>query len=288
MAIRRRQDVNRLLGFIATGIARLCLLGWAATAVGAAGSPPWHELARGLELARFGGEPGPITILRIDLEHWQAVAVAASAGDGQRRTVRQWAEKHGLTAAINAGMYAADLSTHTGFFQVDDHVNNPLWNQRDYRQAACFEPRRLDLPRFVLHDLDVTPEDSLAARYRIVLQNLRLIKKPGENRWTPGERQWAEACLGEDRQGRMLWIYSPTPHAMHTWNERLLALPIGLVAAQHLEGGPEAKLWLADEALGDLPLALAEISADITGPGGWPVPNVLGIRPRPSTPPPTP
>ena len=95
---------------------------------------------------------------------------------------------------------------------------------------------------------------------------------PGQNRWAPGRRRWAEACLAEDDRGRMLWIHCRHPHDMHTFNEILLDLPLGLVAAQHLEGGAEAQFWIdpeIDDAAGNAALAI-------------PIPNVLGIRPRAS------
>jgi len=231
---------------------------------------PWQRLAPGLELARFQAGEAVVEVLRIDPELWQTVALAVSDLGGGNRTMRQWATEFDLTAVINAGMYATDLRTHTGYFHTGDHVNNPRWVQRDYRQAACFEPREAGLPRFVLQDLDAVPESTFVHHYDIVIQNLRLVRKPRENRWQPRPRRWSEACLGEDGQGRMLWIYCRRPLDMHAFNEIILDLPLDLVAAQHLEGGPQARLWLNPNRGGDQ-------SAD-SGPL---LPNVLGLRPRP-------
>ncbi len=226
----------------------------------------WRPLAPGLELADFKIERGTVRVLRVDPDRWQTVALAVSDVGGEPRPVHEWAQEFELTAVINAGMFALDRRTHTGYFRVGDHVNSKLWNQIDYRQAACFEPRDTSLPRFVLHDLDAAAESTFAHRYDIVIQNLRLIRKPGENRWSPNTRSWTEACLGEDADGRMLWIHCTTPHDMHTFNEILLDLPLDLVAAQHLEGGAQAQLWV-------------EGAAEDT-PRRVPVPNVLGLRPR--------
>jgi len=226
---------------------------------------PWIELSPGLDLARF--DDASLTVLRIDPDLWETVALAVSEQGGALRSARQWGRDHGLRAVINAGMYAEDHLTHTGYFRIGDHVNNGIWNRKDYKQAACFGPRDPSLPLFALRDLDAAPESTFAHRYDVVIQNLRLIKNDAENRWSPGTRRWSEACLGEDSQGRMLWIHCRKPRTMHDLNEELLALPIDLVAAQHLEGGVQAQLWV-DPELADLDL------------GGWPVPNVLGIRPR--------
>jgi hypothetical protein len=243
---------------------------------------PWHPVAAGLELAVFPVGPAAIHVLRCDPEQWETVALAVSELGGPPRTARAWAEDFGLTAAINAGMYDTDLSTHIGYFRTGEHVNNPVWVQRGYRQAACFEPRDPDRPRFILKDLDAHDPAVFADRYGIVIQNLRLISKPGENRWQPDTRPWAEACLGEDDQGRMLWIYCRHPHSMHEFNEILLALPLGLVAAQHLEGGRQAQLWVAvdDLALRGGQPPPQTWRAGRGGNAGWPVPNVLGLRPR--------
>jgi len=272
------------------------VLVWLLTAAAALGDPAraapnpaeqtdsaaWRLLAPGLELATFTVGSASIQVLRSDPERWQTVALAVSELGGAPRAARAGGAEFGLTAVINAGMYGDDLRTHTGHFRTGDHVNNPRWNQKDYRQAACFEPRESGLPRFVLMDLDMHPPAAFADRYDIVIQNIRLIRKPGENRWPPDTRPWSEACLGEDDQGRMLWIYCRQPHSMHAFIEILLALPLALVAAQHLEGGLQAQLWVASTAPaaavpphvtnGHQPPPLAQ--------PGWPVPNVLGLRPR--------
>ena len=69
---------------------------------------------------------------------------------------------------------------------------------------------------------------------------------------------------------------------MHDLNLELLAAGIGLVAAQHLEGGPEAQLYVHAgntelEMFGSFETGFKE---DDTNAIPWPVPNVLGVRPR--------
>lgn len=255
-------------------------------AAGDEAAVPWLTLAAGLELTAFKVGQASVLVLRSDPERWETVALAVTANGGEPRSARAWGEQHGLVAVINAGMYDIDRRTHMGYFRIDEHVNSGAWTTRRYQQAACFEPREPGLPRFVLMDLDRHEPADFADRYRIVVQNLRLIRKPRENRWFDVTRPWSEACLGEDGQGRQLWIYCRQPHVMRDFNEILLALPIDLVAAQHLEGGVQAQLWVA---LTDL-LGSGGVSAlpaewptgQLTG-AGWPVPNVLGLRAR-STP----
>jgi hypothetical protein len=238
-----------------TGVLVLLLL------AGTAMASPWRILAPGLELATFAD----ITVLRVDPDAWETVALAHTDVGGDRRTPAAWAADFGLTAVINAGMFATDHATHTGYFRTGEHVNNGVWVRRDYRQIACFEPREDGLPRFRLQDLDLIEGTDFAERYEVVIQNIRLVRRPGQNRWSPSKRRWSEACLGEDSRGRMLWIHASVPRDMHTLVDVLLDLPLDLVAAQHLEGGRQAQLWVAGEPIAD---------------HGLPLPNILGIRPR--------
>lgn len=255
-----------------------------AAAAGEPSEPAWRGLAPGLELAVFAAGQAAIKVLRADPELWETVALAVTGVGGEPRSARAWGEEFGLHAVINAGMFDVDRRRHTAYFRAGEHVNNANWAQRGYRQAACFEPREEGLPRFQLLDLDDELPPPLADSYEIVVQNMRLIRKPGDNRWPAGTRPWSEACLGEDGQGRLLWIYCRQPHTMHDFNEILLSLPLGLVAAQHLEGGVQAQMWVSPAALrspgGGREGPPAAWRAEQLGEAGWPVPDVLGLRPR--------
>jgi hypothetical protein len=123
---------------------------------------------------------------------------------------------------------------------------------------------------------------SILNDYNSVIQNLRLIKKPGTNLWKQQNREWSEAAIGEDKEGRILFIYSRSPLSMHDLNEELLASGIGIVAAQHLEGGFEAQFYLNQ---GDVEIDLfdsydAHSSEGKGNAEAWPIPNIIGIRPR--------
>jgi len=124
--------------------------------------------------------------------------------------------------------------------------------------------------------------DTILADYASAVQNLRLIKRPGLNRWSQQSQKWNEAALGEDDQGRILFIFCPLRLSMHELNEELLASDIGLVAAQHLEGGPQAQLYVH---VGTVEREMLGGQDTFLGQDNWsaaprPVPNVLGIRPR--------
>ncbi|MEN8007800.1 MAG: phosphodiester glycosidase family protein [Candidatus Krumholzibacteriota bacterium] len=235
------------------GLALLAVIVAAATAVGA---EPWTELEAGLELARFDSrtresEPwGDLVVLRVDPTVWDLkVVAAAQQGDDRNRDIREWSEDFDLAAAINAGMYQADKKTHVGFCQVDGDVISKYPNK--YRSAVAFDPLAEDDPPFRIFDLDETPLEEIRDRYRTVVQNLRLIKRSGKNRWEPSSKRWREAALGEDARGRALLISCRFAWSMHDFNEILLELPLDLVCAQHLEGSGTARFWLNHPAHGE-------------------------------------
>lgn len=250
----------------------------------------WTTLAPGLEWGTFPINKtrtishAPINILRVDPKVWELVLTGKSWSNNQKnKTVKEWCKEHKLTAAINAGMFGTDYTTHVGYMGSNGHVNSSHINK--YKSVAAFNPKKgKDLPQFKIFDLD-TPEITIKAilkDFSSVVQNLRLIKRPGENRWSKQGRMWSEAALGEDQSGRPLFIFSRSPISMHDLNEELLAHDIGLVTAQHLEGGPEAQLYvqvgdITHEMFGSFAAPFPDNSSKLNN---WPIPNIIGIRPK--------
>ncbi len=267
------------------------MLLFAAIAVTTEATGAWTLLSPGLELGSFAvNKTSPagnsrITIIRIDPNRWELVLTGSSWDDKPgNKTAREWCEAHGFTAAINAGMFATDYSTHVGYMASKGHVNSSHVNH--YQSVAAFHPKKeKGLPAFRIFDLDdpgVTT-DSILNDYTSVVQNLRLIKRPGENRWRRQNKKWSEAALGEDRSGRVLFIFTRSPFTMHDFNRELLALGIGVVAAQHLEGGPQAQFYLhignvRREMFGSYETTFREHDEKAVP---WPIPNILGVRPKP-------
>ncbi len=250
----------------------------------------WTQLGPGMDMGKFAvknpriKKTANIVILRIDTKNWALELLGKSwSGETKNLTARGWAEKHNLTAAINAGMFATDYSTHVGYLRVKGHVNSRHVNK--YMSVAAFDPKeKKGLPEFRIFDLD-DPDvtmTKIVRDYHSVVQNLRLIKRPGENRWGQQNKLWSEAALGEDRAGRVLFILTRSPFTMHDFNRALLSLGIGVVAAQHLEGGPEAQLYVK---VGDVTVEMfgtfeTPYKEDDDNTASWVIPNVLGVRPK--------
>jgi len=248
----------------------------------------WDPLARGLEKARFStGRSTPagdstLVVIRADPQVWSPrLFIDTQDGSQGAYTAREWARTYDLAVVANAGMYARDYDTHVGYLRTaDGHVNSS--NVNHYKSIAAFEPKRSGLPPFRIFDLDETPIDTVKMRYRSVVQNLRLIKRPGENRWPPKEKRWSEMALAEDESGRMLFVFSRSPYSMHVFNEILLDLPLGIVAAQHLEGGPEASLYVnptGTSASSQMWVGSWETGFTESNDNEefWPIPNVIGL-----------
>jgi hypothetical protein len=249
----------------------------------------WTVVAPGMEFRTFAVteresvDDSQITILRIDPELWELVLIGKSwAGVSDNRTAKDWCEEYGLTSAINAGMFDVDGTTHVGHLSSKGHTNSRPVNK--YMSVAAFDPKREEFPEFRLFDLDVpdVTMDTIRRDFSSVVQNLRFIKKPCENRWSQQKEKWSEAALGEDSSGRVLFIFTRSPFSMHDLNLSLLSLGIGLVAAQHLEGGPEAQLYLqagsvTQELMGSYETSFQENDENAEL---WPIPNIIGVRPR--------
>jgi Phosphodiester glycosidase len=257
-------------------------------ALAATGTPGWQALAPGMELRYVtprgaGGFDSVITILRMDPKLWELALLGISqTGEAAGRSAREWCAKGRFTAAINAGMFSTDGRTHVGYMRSGEHVNSSKRNS--YQSVAAFNPRDANLAAFRLFDLDVpgVTLDTILKDYGSVVQNLRLIKRAGVNSWPQQEKKWSEAALAEDETGRILFVFSRAPLSMHDLNQELLGAGIGIVAAQHLEGGPEAQLYfqagrVEKELFGSYETAFRENDANAIP---WPIPIVLAVRPR--------
>ena len=256
----------------------------AAAAAPASGPLPWKTLQRGVEYVTIGpaaNAAGEIDqrlhVVRIDPKQAPLQAVMASAGDRKQRTAAAWCRERKLAVAINLGMYAQDKLTNVGHAHAPGHVNNARWS--DYKSVLAFGPKRPGLPAAALVDLDAPGAQAGLADYGTVVQNLRLIRTPGHSVWGKQERRWSEAAVAADKAGRILFIFTRRPYAMPELIDRLLALPLDITAAMHVEGGPEASLSIHAGGV-DLDLNGSYETGFNENDGEnaqWPIPNLIAV-----------
>jgi hypothetical protein len=278
---------------------QLCAAGVVLVLLGAQRESPaqsasvWRTLAAGMEIRvvqsrkqKLVGD-SKITVLRIDPSRWELELMGVfQTGESGGHTAREWSQTHKYAGAINAGMFQTDGKTHLGYLRSRDHAYNSRVNS--YQSVMAFDPHQPNkVPAFRMFDLDSPGVNlqAILADYASGVQNLRLVKRPGLNQWAQQSREWSEAAVGEDSEGRVLFIYSRSPFSMHDLNQELLVAGIGLVAAQHMEGGPEAQLYVH---AGDTELEMfgsyeTSFKENDENSAAWPVPNVIGARQRGTT-----
>ncbi len=251
-------------------------------------SETWHKVDDGLMYAFFDAAQktpigdSKIIVIKIDPHKYEFKLLSAKELKTDPKTIREWAEQFGLITAVNAGMFQADYKTNVGFMKNYNYYNNPRVHPRYHSVFACEPVDTVKNPRAKIFDSDEVEMKDIRSRYQVVIQNLRLVKRPGINRWQQQNKRWSEVALGEDVDGNILFIFSRSPYSMHDFNGMLLKLPIHLVSAQHLEGGPEASLYLkhGETELVRVGSFETDFNQNDSNKSMWPLPNVLGIVKR--------
>ena len=249
---------------------------------------PWRALAPGVEYRTFDlvkqpeAGDGRLHVVRVDPSKAELDLALASAHEGATKTAGQWADAKGYVVAINAGMYQTDYRKNVGYLRHGEHVNNGGWKS-SYQSVLAFGPKESGVPAAVMVDRDAEGAADVIAKYQSAVQNLRLLKSPGANVWSPNGRKWSEALVAQDAKGHLLFLFSRTPFEMADLNARLLKLPLEIVRAMHVEGGPEASLSIRTDDL-QLDLSGSYETGFFTSDGNdhqWRIPNVLGVRAKP-------
>ncbi|MDQ6801838.1 MAG: phosphodiester glycosidase family protein [Acidobacteriota bacterium] len=229
----------------------------------------WKSLQPGVDFTTVALNPqGTLYVVRVDPQ-LATLDVGLASEKGSPRTAAAWSRDAGMSVVINAGMFQSDQRSNVGYLRHGSHANNPRFNS--YRSVLAANPGTLWV------DLDQGKPD--LSKYKLVVQNLRLIATNRKNVWATSGRRWSEAALAEDSHGRLLFLFSRSPYSMHDFNEVLLKLPLDIRRAMHLEGGPEASLSIHAAGV-DLDLCGSYETAFSENDGNvrqWPIPNVLGI-----------
>lgn len=262
----------------------------------------WQQLDDGLQLALLdidtqpaddlqGPVPG-LTILRIAPKVYEFVALTSTELD-LVLTPEQWADEYDLTAVINASMYLPDKKTSTGYLRNGEHLNNAFVNKRFGNffvadplatprnpNATEVPPGMHSLAPVAILDRQTDDWENGMEQYSIVVQNFRMLSAAGTPLWPEDGDAFSIAAVGQDESGNILFIHCRPPLTVRRLTEELLALPLGIVRAMYVEGGPQASLhvragtirqtWSGRHAGDFWSMKDAE----------WLLPNVIGIRKR--------
>ncbi|MDR2893344.1 MAG: phosphodiester glycosidase family protein [Deltaproteobacteria bacterium] len=233
-----------------------------------------------------------LAVLRSDPAQVEYTLHMASE-DGLRSSLRDRAKRHGLVAAINAGMYLPDNSSNTGYLRSASHTNNG----RVVKNFGAFflaGPRKSGLPPARLLEKNQLGDklNEKIADYDIVAQNYRLTSGERSILWPDTAEAFSISALGRDAQGRILFIACETPLSPPDFARLILALPLEADLLMYLEGGGQAGLAVLD-AENAKPAGLntdtglykvwsgRHSGLRLGGLGGAnepPLPNVLGLR----------
>lgn len=249
----------------------------------------WKKLDNGLAYGQLlvkqdkSARQAVITIIKINPKLYEFTLLAASETKDEIMSAQDWAKKYGLTGAINAGMFLPDYLTNVGYMRNDKHLNNPRYNSK-YQSLLVFNPIGAAGKTFDIVDVSKKNFDTVSQSYQTVVQNLRLIKHRAHNVWKKSDKnkKWSEAALGIDKYGNALFIFSKTPFTMYEFNQLLINSDLKISAAQHLEGGPEASLYLKHNQFELILNGSYEtgFNENENNTYQWPIPNVIGFKKR--------
>jgi hypothetical protein len=244
----------------------------------------WRNLEKGLDMGIFQAPrksilgDSLIRILRANTNYFGLRLLNASSGDqGKRYSVKDWADKNGLVASINASMYQKDMKTSVSYMKTRQHTNS-AWVSKD-KTILAFDPNDKNLPPVQIIDQDCKDFNKLREFYGTLIQSIRMVSCHGKNMWEPSKKMWSTAAIGLDKQNRILFIHVRSPYTTHDLINMLLELPINLKQAMYVEGGADAQLYINTgkenhEFVGSYSSGSREHDENIFP---HPIPNVLGL-----------
>jgi hypothetical protein len=249
----------------------------------------WQELAPGLYLGTFDPRMRSkicnhkIVIFKIDPRFHSLKLLSASEMDRKPRTAKEWCKEFGLHAAINASMYQnMEPLKSTGYMRNEKHLNNSYVNPA-FGAFLCFNPVEASVPEVQIVDRRLQKDwKRVIKKYRTVVQNYRMISEGRKTGWPQREEIYGSAAIGMDRDNHVLFILSRSPFSTHDLIHILLSLPIHIVSAMYVEGGPEATLYLKvrDKEMTVVGTCEADTLESGTLKSIQRIPNVIGVVER--------
>ncbi len=238
----------------------------------------WQLVEKGLEYAHFPlAEQGDakLVVVRINPQYFDFVLHSTGKDASYPKTLDQWATEKKLVAVINASMYLPG-GRSTGYMRDGDYINNDhIAKKFGAFFVANRQKNKEHSAKIIEKSAQQTPH--FLQNYELIIQNYRLISSERKILWSAGGQKHSIAAVGEDAQGRILFMHCRTPIDAHTFATIILRLPLDVRTVMYVEGGAQAGMVLrqgntntfwggrhpADFFLGNVAVAL---------------PNVLGVQ----------
>ena len=253
------------------------------------GKVEWQELEKGLNYAsiplKMKSSVGnsKVDILKIDPLFFKFELIAAGEQKKDSKKADEWCKEKDLLAVVNAGMFKleGDYKTCTGYMKNYSYVNNPTLNNK-YRNVLAFNAKDATVPAVQIIDLSCQDWGVLKNKYNSFSQGLRMIDCNNVNSWQLQQKKWSMVLVGEDKEGKILFIFVRSPYRVHDFVNQLMALPINIKRLMYLEGGPEASFCLKHPSLNLDKCGSYEtgFNENDTNNQFWNIPNLIGIKRR--------
>ena len=268
---------------------RVTSVGATKTTVVCEAHPLRTELVPGITIERFLAPVAPsvpvgdrcVTVVRVDPAR-HTLQLHTARTEGGARTVDKWSESAKLEAVLNAAMYADDQRS-VGLMVSAGGVNNGGDN-RKYGGFLAWDRTRDAIPEVAAFGRDCPDFDLDAIRrdYRSVVQNYRLLDCQGHPIAWQDPKLFSAAVVGTDKRGWLVFAHVRTPYAMTDLAKVLAAPDLEMASAMHVEGGPEASLYVGAGGVLVREMGSYETGfmANDDNHDFWPIPNVLGVVPR--------
>jgi hypothetical protein len=227
-------------------------------------APNWQKIDEGFEVKamQFNGPPYQtfikLQVLRIQLEKFPVRVMDSRVFGASRMTIRELAKKSQSLAAVNGGFFLPDYRP-LGLLIIDGRETNPL-RRTDWGIFLIQDNR----PR-IIHTKEFQNEGSISQALQV---GPRLVVNGRELRL---KKQSAKrSALGITYKNEIIFLNSEDTDVLAQDLARIFRLPEsegGLECrdALTLDGGPSAQMFAEYKSL------------KIDLPGGWPVPNGIGV-----------
>ena len=290
----RRRDAGSTRHAPVLRIALASLLGLLTVGAAQAQELTWDRLGRGLAVTVW--DPGSgcagvvpaLLLVRIDPERFQfSTYHFRDEGVAAPLTIQEWQQRTKATIVFNAGLFREDYS-YLGLLLKEGRSLGSGVHPR-WKGLFVAEPARVGLRKARVLDLASESFQIEAPPYREVAQSLMLVDASGRPRVRHTGKRARQTVVAEDRAGNIILIKTAAEAPL--W-ELAVCLRDGVLNLHHamvMDGGSSSDLAFAAALLRPRDSGTRaptwQHMVDGAGTAHIPLPAVIGLTPRPHSPP---